>query len=53
MLDIAEGRIYAHSFSMSERLLNHTKQTTIEADAEQTAVEKLRAEVRLRIVHKH
>ena len=37
MLDIAEDRIYAHSFSVSGHLLNRSRQTTTEADAEQTA----------------
>ena len=41
MLDIAENRIYAHSFGMGERLLNHTRQTTTEADAEQTAMHRI------------
>ena len=38
MLDIAEDRTYARSFSVSERVLNQARRTTTEADAEQTAV---------------
>ena len=38
MLDIAEDRISALSFSVSGHLLNRSRQTTTEADAEQTAV---------------
>ena len=52
MLDIAEDRTYARSFSVSERVLNHARRTTTEAVAEQTAVGgKSRAEVGLWIVH--
>ena len=45
MLDIAEDRIYAHSFSVSEHLLNRAKQSMTEADAEQTAMQKTQSRI--------
>ena len=52
MLDIAEDRTYARSFSVSERVLNQARRITTEADAEQTAVGgDSRAELGLWIVH--